>query len=273
MHKDIELKWSFDFLASDFFMLTKSPVFYWNKVKRCLMHFVYFDEVKYQKKVLNYYLLCGIVIKDDRLDSLENEIDKISCDFFEINERTKATEFHARDIVLQKNIYEPYDESQRMDLYKKLLSLIKKYQLNLIDIKINVENLPNEYKIKNVQSWALIFMLENVSKLMGEISSKAFMVGDHDGEFSDNNINQFNDYKIKGTPGYKRAVITNVVDTLHYAYSINSRLLQLADIYTYIRMLSIRKKHKNNIAAEIVSYWEELNLKPVKAKNWPEQKM
>lgn len=237
------------------------------------MHFIYFDEIKYQKKIMKYHLLCGVVINSDSLQALEEEMDKVSFDFFGIKVRTNATEFHARDIALRKKIYQSYDERKITDLYKELLNLILKYKLDLIDIKINVENLSSAYKVKNVQNWALVYMLEKVNEYMKEISSKAFMIGDYDGEFSSENISQFNDYKLTGTSGYKNTIITEVVDSLHYAHSVNSRLLQLADIYTYTRMLSYRETHRNNIAAEIVSHWNALDLKPVKNKNWPEKKM
>lgn len=237
------------------------------------MYFIYFDEIKYQKNVIKYHLLCGILIKSDSLQALEEEMDEVSFNCFGTKERTSATEFHARDMVLKKKIYQSYDESKITDIYKALLNLILKYKLDLIDIKINVENLSSAYKIKNVQNWALVYMLENVNEYMKEISSKVFMIGDYDGEFSSKNISQFNDYKLTGTSGYKKTIITEVVDSLHYAHSVNSRLLQLADIYAYTRMLSYRETHRNKIAAEIVSYWNALCLKPVKIKNWPEQKM
>jgi hypothetical protein len=54
-------------------------------------------------------------------------------------------------------------------------------------------------------------------------------------ETEQNIINNFQDYKVHGTPfGFKRKALTQLIDTVYYTDSHNSYLMQLSDVVGYI---------------------------------------
>jgi hypothetical protein len=98
------------------------------------------------------------------------------------------------------------------------------------------------------------------------------MIGDFEKEQIVNNaVRNLAQYKEDGTEFAFGQNIDSIIDTVHFAHSHNSRLLQLADTYMWTQQLryrtskqsSLRDNLINFINEETDTYWEH------KYKYWP----
>ncbi|MGJ0485248.1 MAG: DUF3800 domain-containing protein [Methylomicrobium sp.] len=120
------------------------------------------------------------------------------------------------------------------------------------------------------QDMAFMFFIEKVNILMKALKSKALLIIDHDKDMVSSNVTSLSTYKEHGTKYQFGSDIEHIVDTIHHTHSHHSRLIQMADIYTYTMAL----KSKQGIGfprADILQYSKEnTNLTfPSKYKYWP----
>jgi hypothetical protein len=116
-----------------------------------------------------------------------------------------------------------------------------------------------------------MFFVEKVNELMRSLKSVALLIADHDKEMVTTNVASLSTWKQQGTSYHFGTEIKFVVDTIHHTHSHHSRLIQLADVYTYTRALWPRLELKY-LSAKVMEYARpKRNLYPSKVKHWPTQ--
>ncbi len=231
------------------------------------MHLTYVDEVKYQKGVETYYWLCGLSFPENAIKSLEDRLSYISQAYFGSAVLCKKTEFHAKDIVHGKGPYKGRDLEKRFKLYKFLLDALEESkELKKIEIRID----PSKMIAEDYQDKAFMFFIERLNSLMKSLQSSALLIVDHDKDMVATNVTSLSSYKERGTKYQFGSEINHIVDTVHHTHSHHSRLIQMADIYTYTMALQ-SKKNLNFPRNEILKYTKENTnlLSPSKYKYWP----
>ena len=96
------------------------------------------------------------------------------------------------------------------------------------------------------------------------------IIADHDKDMMSNNVTNLSFYKEQGTEYTFGKEITKVIDTVHHTHSHHSRLIQLADIYTYSMALYMQP-NLNYPKQRIIDYIKDnTNVGfPSKYKFWP----
>lgn len=231
------------------------------------MYLIYFDERKYQKESHKFYILGGIIININKVSKIENQLDTLAFNYFKNKNRDISTEFHARDMIHNgKTIYKDHDLTRRMKLYKDILFVIEENKIDVMYVNIDAEKTP--LAIKNLNHWALMMFIEKAEILMRNKSSSALLIGDLDKYYQDINPENFNKYKINKTEGRYGIKIENIIDTLYLGHSHNSRLIQLADVYTYTCALQ-KKKKPSKVENALVEYYKTLDIKVATFRNYP----
>ena len=231
------------------------------------MYLTYIDEVKYDNISEKYYWLCGLAFPEESIKLLENGLSEISQDYFGTPILSTETEFHASHIVHGKGHYKGHQLNSRFELYKSLLDTLNNCQdLKKIEIRIN----PAKMVAADYQNKAFMFFVERVNSLMGVLKSTALLISDHDKDMVSSNVTSLSTYKEQGTKYEFGSKINNIVDTIHHTHSHHSRLIQMADIYTYTMALRA-KRGLNFPRKEILAYAKaETNLlNSDKYKYWP----
>lgn len=231
------------------------------------MYLTYIDEVKYDRRIEKFYWLCGLAFPEESIKELEHSLSKISQDYFGTPILHTETEFHASHIVHGKSHYKGHKLSTRFELFKSLLDTLNNCQdLKKIEIRIN----PAKMIASDYQNKAFMFFVEKVNSLMGVLKSTALLISDHDKDMVSSNVTSLSTYKEQGTKYEFGSEINNIVDTIHHTHSHHSRLIQMADIYTYT--MALRAKQSLNFPRkEILAYAKaETNLlNSDKYKYWP----
>lgn len=231
------------------------------------MHLVYIDEVKCQLPYQKYHWLCGLAIPSDTIKSVESALDAIADDYFASRALDRSTEFHAADIVHGKGPYSGRDLAGRLALIKKLACVVEEHpSIGRIQVRLDPELISRT----DYQRIAFMFMVERVDQLMAARNSLGLLIVDHDREFSNENVRNLSAFKAFGTDFAFGQEVTHVVDTVHQTHSHHSRLLQLADVYTYAVCLSANSP-TSYVKKTFVAHVRQLNpfLFPDKYKCWP----
>jgi hypothetical protein len=117
---------------------------------------------------------------------------------------------------------------------------------------------------------AFMFLVEKVDEYMVQQRSLSLLIADHDHEIVGPNVSSLSTYKAQGTDYAFGRDITRIVDTIHHTHSHHSRLLQLADVYTYTLSMVTGDCTKYPRSALAAHARDKQNvLFPTKYKNWP----
>lgn len=103
-------------------------------------------------------------------------------------------------------------------------------------------------------------------------NSLALLISDEDHEFAGDNVASLSAFKARGTNYTFGRSINRVVDTVHHTKSHESRLLQLADVYSHTCSLvagDCSTEPKKTI--EAYARTKQNVLFPTKYKHWPTQ--
>ncbi|MFO1259280.1 MAG: DUF3800 domain-containing protein [Gammaproteobacteria bacterium] len=232
---------------------------------------MYFDEVKNIPGSQNSYYLGAICISDDNILYLEKIIDDLAFTYFKKNQRCKKTEIHACDIVQGKNNFKGHQMNDRALLYKNMLNIISWSYIEVFYIEIRTEQIKSQ-NYKTPRDWAIMFLIEKVDEYMKSLESHALLIGDQDDETNKRDTDNFNLFKSDKTDASKGKKIERISDTLFFCHSHHSRLLQLADIYTYTEMKYRNHPNdvKNHVLKTLLDCYSSLDLFPKKYKIWPQ---
>lgn len=192
---------------------------------------IYFDEVKYATGRQRHYWLGGIVASADVISNLENEVAALSSELFGTPNLTRDTEFHAADIFHRKKNFKDWpDISKRLEVLKRLLSI-----LNAADIgKIYVRIEPEKMVASDIEQKAFMFFTERVESYLCAAKSPGIQIGDRESDRVSGTFAEIlSGYRSSGTPYVYGTKLTHPVDTVHFTDSHHSRMLQLVDLYVW----------------------------------------
>lgn len=236
------------------------------------MLLTYFDEVKPQGQGQPYYWLGGLMIAPDMLPTLEAELKSLAeaC-FGEGAGLTRETEFHATNICSGSRNFKPLrDPRKRFEILEQLFKIIDKPDgVFRVSVRLDVERISDSI---DVESLALMFLIEKVDSFARARKTHALLIGDLDNEKAVNRaVRNLSEYRSGGTDYEFGRKIDNVIDTVHFAHSHHSRLLQLADTYMWMKQLQHRKEPLAPLRADLLEFirretdigWDH------KYKRWP----
>jgi len=98
--------------------------------------------------------------------------------------------------------------------------------------------------------------------------SKSLLIGDLDDQEAKNMISSFAEYRQTGTPWDYGIEMKGFVDTVHFARSHHSRMIQLADVYLFV-VAGRYSQRKGFMADELKKALEDKDLHANNYKDWP----
>lgn len=235
------------------------------------MLIAYFDEVKPEDAIQPYFWLGGLMFSEAALPVAEREVDALAEECFGQAERSKRTEFHATDVCSgSRNFRRWRDPGRRFDVLKRLVHVIDQPDgIFRVVVRLDVRRI--DEKIDH-EALAFIYFVERINQFAKARKTHVLMIGDFEREVIVNrSVENLAGYRRNGTLYAFGQRIGNVVDTVHFAYSHHSRLLQLADTYMWIKQLLGRQEPLADLRAEFAAFvrkqtdisWEH------KYKYWP----
>ncbi|MFE9650577.1 DUF3800 domain-containing protein [Streptomyces sp. NPDC006365] len=147
------------------------------------------------------------------------------------------TELHGYDIFQGKRAWSRLagKPRARIGVYANALQAIADHDVKIILRGVDVTRLKRRYGANHDEPHSIVLthLLERVDEFAKREDELALIIADEcDGQ--DQYRDDLRMYRTTGTWGYKSRKITRVVDTMHFASSAASRLLQAADLVAFL---------------------------------------
>ena len=234
------------------------------------MNLIFFDEVKPDDTHPHYHI-GAVCIAEEHLQEIEEAISLISDEVFGTRELSKDTEFHAAEIFHRKRNFKSWNDFEaRVSVLDRLIQILPREEVKLIDIQINVSNLTANQSADEI---AFMFLCERANDFVRSQGTLGMLIGDRENDrISERYSSSLSSYRASGTTFAFGRDIHNLVDSVHFTHSHLSRFLQLADIYAWVNQFRLRNSgsdnHRHQAILSILKR-DEINLFPAKWKEWP----
>ncbi|MCR9214901.1 MAG: DUF3800 domain-containing protein [Proteobacteria bacterium] len=231
------------------------------------MYLLYYDEVKYDPPNQDSFWLGGVCVEHSLVMEIENQLNEISQEAFTSPVLSKETEFHGIDVCRGKGNFKGFEFEDRMEILEKLLAVLARDEIKRIYVRILPANIvktgdpPEEI--------AFMYLVENADLIFKENDSYGMLFGDYDEPAIGVSVTNLSHFRRRGTAWAGARDIENIIDTVHFAKSHHSRMIQLADIYVYCLQFH-HKKNKSNWRREVHRIILESGiLNSTKSRIWP----
>lgn len=231
----------------------------------------YVDEVK-PNKDYRYYLLGAVVADASLVWTLEQHLNELSEKTFGTRDLKKETEFHAAHIWNGKAHYKGWDFKRRIDLIIELVKIFGSVanDLDKILVTIDLEKIVRDNV--DYERYALMYLIEKLNDYLMAKKAPGLLIGDRENEeLAGKNAESLSRYRNDGTDLHFGKSITHLLDTAHFTHSHHSRMLQIADLHTWLRQFIQHgdqgKPYRKAVIDCVRSYDGCMSLS--KYKDWP----
>jgi hypothetical protein len=234
------------------------------------MYVTYFDEVKADiPQGQDSYWMGGISVPMEDIAEIEGQVNKLAEEVFGSTELTPDTEFHCNPLYTGKFPFKGMKIEKRMEILVRLVDILAENPvIKRVYAKVVTSNLQTSKKPHEI---AFAFFCERVQMLVNPETT--ILIGDQDDEQVKKMIQDFSRYRASGTFWDYGVKIKNVVDTVHFARSHHSRMLQLADVYLFYITHMYSNSRKGRMAEELRKKLAGKNLHAHRYKVWPSGRM
>lgn len=238
----------------------------WIDYRLISMKLVYIDESAKENEV---YLFGGLVVDEKQCSNISKRLDglakKVYNDYEEVwidssygIMTSDSIEFHATKIAQGNDYWRAVDRSYRLEVVLPgILKILKSEGVHFFINGINIPLLKKKYAHPYpARDLALAHLLGSVQK---QTEGKLLALADdhYTKKTCRLRIESIRHY---AKPGYCRPgeVLTNYLDTVFFGDSLNSRLIQAADIVTYLYCRRWDKESNSFSKKENKAWYEEL---------------
>lgn len=184
------------------------------------------------------YFLVALLCPDTEANSLSDALDQVILKAGRVHGKlAPETELHGYDIFQGKQAWSELSDKPRarIAVYGDALQAIAEHDVKVIISGVDLVRLKQRYgrNAEPAHSIVLSHLLERIDEYAKPRGELALIISDEcDGQ--DDYRRDLRRYRSEGTWGYKARKITTVVDTMHFASSEASRLVQAADLIAFL---------------------------------------
>jgi Protein of unknown function (DUF3800) len=231
------------------------------------LHLIYYDEVKYDPPKQSSYWMGGICVSHEIVPDLEAQMSEIAVRAFGSATLNKDTEIHGIELCRGSGNFKARDFGARLALLTDLLAIIAREDVARIRIKVNPANIL--HAADSPSDIAFMFLVEKADALLTEKKSLGMLIGDYDEPAIGTSVSNLSEFRRGSTRWARGKGIRNLVDTVHFAKSHHSRMIQLADVFLYCSQFywGANASGWRKAIAEVIR--ASGAMFPTKYKDWP----
>lgn len=240
------------------------------------MHLAYLDESHDKSE----YWITGLIVPALRAQKLEFTLDDIVLEaensYPQINKGNgKPVELHGHALAQGTEDWEPMAQilRARLGVYEKALSAIAAIDgVAVVRTGVDRQRLVNRYgdRAEHPHDLTLTFALERIHLLVKARNGMVLVTCDQT-DHPDRHHANLRVFRKVSTGGLIPRKLTTIVDTIHFADSRHSRLVQAADLVSYIWF-----RHRTDVLYQITGrateaaerLWKTIDLLPSKSYLW-----
>ncbi|SCL38061.1 Protein of unknown function [Micromonospora pallida] len=181
-----------------------------------------------------WYWIGALLVPDTVAIPLSTALDEVVLDAAKTYGVTAEAELHGYDLFQGRVPWNKLPPRARIAVYNAALKAIGTHDVTIILRGVDRHGLARRYASpKPAHEVVLSHLLEQVDGYAAMREELALVIADE----VDNPATHRSDlsrYRIDGTGGYRSRRLTRIVDTLHFAPSHASRLVQAVDLVTFL---------------------------------------
>lgn len=216
------------------------------------------------------YFVAGIAVHHDAVRSLEIALNNVVA-------RAAATweicdgraELHGYPLFHGEDDCAAAKPRQRIAIYRWTFDAIAAHDVQVFLCGVDSKRLRKRYvRPQDPHDVCLQHLLERVDTYAKKTDQAALIIADELHEH-DRRRHDLRDYKTSGTPGYLSSRLPRIVDTIHFAPSHHSRLIQAADLIAFLHHRRATHQETDSRAAKAnASLWSAIAPKVYHERLW-----
>lgn len=181
------------------------------------------------------YFIAGLAVHHEDVRSLEGALnDVVKRAVTELGVGSSRAELHGHPLFHGNGEWEKAKPRQRIAIYNWAFQAIADHDVTIFLRGVNIKRLKERYTYPDdPHDVFLQHLIERVNTYAGQTEQAAMIIADelHEHDRRRRDLQDFKDY---GTPGYLSSRLPRIVDTIHFAPSHHSRLIQAADLVAFL---------------------------------------
>lgn len=209
------------------------------------------------------YYIAGLAIHHDAVRSLETAIaDVVRRAHGVYPGLSYSSELHGYPLFQGKEDWQHLQPRQRIGIYNEVFQAIADHDVQVFLRGLDLPSQARRYaRCDPPHDVVLQHLLERVDAYASATDQAALVIADELQEH-DRHRSNLSDFRRYGTPGYLSSELPRIVDTIHFAPSHHSRLLQAADLVAFLhrrRQTHVETDPRARKANEVL--WERIRPK------------
>jgi hypothetical protein len=213
------------------------------------LYLIYYDEVKFESGRQPAHWFGGVAIHADQIGEVEAQLNQLAHDVFGSSLLSNNTEFHAKDIFHGKSNFKGVSFADRLEVMDKLIEITSREAVCSIYARVVVDDVSFISTPSEGEELTFMYFVEKVDGFLRKKKSLGMLIGDYDEPNIGPSVANLAKFRASGTKYSFGREIRNLVDTVHFAKSHHSRLIQLADVDLYCRQFCHQPNTSNSRAA------------------------
>lgn len=206
------------------------------------------------------YYISGVAVHHESVRSLENQVTDIVAETASVQPGVRPTsELHGHELFHGKGDWALLSPRQRLSVYNKVFQAIADHDVSIFLRGLDIPAQKARYvRCDPPHDIVLQHLLERINAYADETAQAALVIADELQEH-DRHRRHLSDFKALGTPGYLSSRLPRIVDTIHFAPSHHSRLIQLADMVVFLhRRRQAHRELDARSAAANAALWQRI---------------
>lgn len=207
----------------------------------------------------DWFTMAALLMDGPAAVSLTAELDRVASTAAAAYGLVDGVELHGHEVFHAGGAWSGVPVRARVGVFDDVVEAVAAQDVRVIARAMDVVGQRTRYRSADPpHSVVLQHLLERVDECATSVGDYALVIADEvDGQAK--HRADLSSYREVGTTGYRHRKITRIVDTLHFAPSHASRLVQAADMITFLyrRVFTHRERDVRSRKAKI-AMWERL---------------
>ncbi|MEV2277887.1 DUF3800 domain-containing protein [Nocardiopsis sp. NPDC049922] len=182
------------------------------------------------------YYIAALMVPEREAISLTDALDAVVAKAAVDHEVSTTAELHGHDLFQAKAEWTHLEKKPRVRIgvYNAAFQAIADHDVKIVIRGVDVIRLKRRYtNAHHPHSVVLTHLIERVNECAARQDELALLISDEISK-QDQYRRELGEYQKVGTWGYRATQITHIVDTMHFAPSRASRLVQAADLIAFL---------------------------------------
>ena len=208
---------------------------------------------------VDWFAMAALLVDGPEAVTLTDDLDRVATSAVKAYSLGVAVELHGHEIFHAAGVWKGVPTRARIGVFDDVIEAVAARDVRVIARAMDVVGQRARYPLPDsAHTVVLQHLLERVDECATSLGDYALVIADEvDGQAK--HRADLSSYREVGTTGYRHRKLTRIVDTLHFAPSHASRLVQAADVITFLyrRVFTHQETDERSRKAKI-AMWNRL---------------